>query len=207
MQESILFVVTGPSGSGKGTIMRAIVKRYSDIIKIATFTTRAPRANEEHGFDYNFVPQARFLEKVQAGEIAEWEQVYQDHYYGSPSFDPNAGPDRLMELDYKGMFKYKKLAKRLVSIFVAPPSLDEMVERIQKRSTEANLANRVNNAIEQLCYAQHYDYIIINGEMEEACAEAVAIVGAERARRDHGVRIAALNALCLNSPQSISARR
>jgi guanylate kinase len=207
MQESILFVVTGPSGSGKGTIMRAIVKRYSDIIKIATFTTRAPRANEEHGFDYNFVPQARFLEKVQAGEIAEWEQVYQDHYYGSPSFDPNAGPDRLMELDYKGMFKYKKLAKRLVSIFVAPPSLDEMVERIQKRSTEANLANRVNNAIEQLCYAQHYDYIIINGEMEEACAEAVAIVGAERARRDHGARIAALNALCLNSPQSISARR
>ncbi|MBS3986098.1 MAG: hypothetical protein KGZ66_10925 [Selenomonadales bacterium] len=207
MQESILFVVTGPSGSGKGTIMRAIVKRYSDIIKIATFTTRAPRANEEHGFDYNFVPQARFLEKVQAGEIAEWEQVYQDHYYGSPSFDPNAGPDRLMELDYKGMFKYKNLAKRLVSIFVAPPSLDEMVERIQKRSTEANLANRVNNAIEQLCYAQHYDYIIINGEMEEACAEAVAIVGAERARRDHGARIAALNALCLNSPQSISARR
>jgi guanylate kinase len=207
MQESILFVVTGPSGSGKGTIMRAIVGRYPDIVKIATYTTRAPRANEEHGFDYNFISHACFLAKVQAGEIAEWEQVYQDHYYGSPSFDPNAGPDRLMELDYKGMFKYRNLAKRLVSIFVAPPSLDEMVERIQRRSTEANLANRVNNAIEQLCYAQHYDYIIINGKMEEACAEAMAIVGAERARRDHGARIAALNALCLNSPQSISARR
>lgn len=205
MQESILFVVTGPSGSGKGTLMRAILRRYPDIAKIATYTTRLPRANEEHGFDYNFVSRACFLDKVQAGEIAEWEQVYHDHYYGSPSFDPNAGPDRLMELDYKGMFKYKKLAKRLVSIFVAPPSLDEMVERIQRRSTEANLANRVSNAIEQLCYAQHYDYIIINRQMEEACAEAVAIAGAERARRDHSARVAALNALYLN--QSISARR
>jgi len=207
MQESILFVVTGPSGSGKGTIMRGIIKRYPDIAKIATYTTRPPRANEEHGFDYNFILQACFLDKVQAGEIMEWEQVYQDHYYGSPSFDPNAGPDRLMELDYKGMFKYKALAKRLVGIFIAPPSLEEMVARIQRRSTEANLSNRVNNAIEQLCYAQHYDYIIINGQMEDACAEAVAIIGAERARRDHGARVAALNALCPNSAQSIRALR
>ncbi len=101
-----------------------------------------------------------------------------------------------MELDYKGMFKYKALAKRLVSIFVAPPSLEEMVERIEKRSTEANLANRINNAIDQMRYAQHYDYIIINAQMDEACAEAVAIVGAERARRDHRQRMAALDALC-----------
>ncbi|MBT9134646.1 MAG: Guanylate kinase [Firmicutes bacterium] len=196
MHEPILFVVTGPSGSGKGTIMRAIVKQYTNIVKIATYTTRPPRANEEHGFDYNFISQACFLKKVSAGEIAEWEQVYQDHYYGSPSFNPDTGPDRLMELDYKGMFKYKALAKRLVSIFVAPPSLEEMVERIEKRSTEANLANRINNAIDQMRYAQHYDYIIINAQMDEACAEAVAIVGAERARRDHRQRMAALDALC-----------
>ncbi len=196
MRDAILFVVTGPSGSGKGTIMRAIVKQFPDIVKIATYTTRAPRANEEHGFDYNFVSQACFLDKVDAGDIAEWEQVYRDHFYGSPSFNPDAGPDRLMELDYKGMFKYKGRAKRLVSIFIAPPSLEEMVERIEKRSTEANLTNRINNAIEQMRYAEHYDYIIINARMEEACAEALSIVGAERARRDHRERMAVLDALC-----------
>lgn len=195
MRESILFVVTGPSGSGKGTIMRAILKNHPDIVKIATYTTRPPRINEEHGFDYNFISPACFLDKVNAREIAEWEQVYRDHYYGSPSFNPDAGPDRLMELDYKGMFKYKDLAKHLVSIFIAPPSLEEMVERIEKRSTEANLANRINNAIDQMRYAEHYDYIIINGQMDAACAEAVSIVGAERARRDRRERIAALDAL------------
>jgi len=196
MQQAILFVVTGPSGSGKGTIMRSIVNNCPEIVKIATYTTRAPRTNEEDGFDYNFITPACFLEKVSSTQIVEYEQVYQDHYYGSPSFDPNTGPDRLMELDYKGMFKYQAIANRLVSIFIAPPSLDEMVERITKRSTEANLTNRINNAVEQMQYARDYDYIIVNVEMERACAEAVAIVCAERARRDRAQRMSVIEAMC-----------
>jgi len=168
--------------------MRAIVAKYPDIVKVATYTTRQPRANEEQGFDYQFVTVEDFLSKVANGVIAEHEQVYKDNYYGSPSFNPDKGPDRLMELDYKGMFKYKKITKRLVSIFIAPPSLGEMVERITRRSNEANLSNRINNALEQMNYADHYDYIIVNDKMEDACSEAIAIVCAERVKRDKSAR-------------------
>lgn len=196
MRDSILFVVTGPSGSGKGTIMRAIVEHYPDIVKIATFTTRPPRANEEHGFDYQYVSVEDFLGKVASGVISEHEQVYKDHYYGSPSFNPDKGPDRLMELDYKGMFKYKKVTKRLVSIFIAPPSLCEMVDRITRRSNESNLNSRVNNAFEQMNYAEHYDYVIVNEKMDDACAEAVAIVCAERSRRDKSSRTRQIQRMC-----------
>lgn len=188
MRESILFVVTGPSGSGKGTIMRAIIEKCRDIKKIATFTTREPRPGEEQGFDYQYVSVEQFHARVACGDIAEHEQVYKDNFYGSPSFDPNSGPDRLMELDYKGMFKYKDRALRLVSIFIAPPSLEEMVSRITRRSTESNLSNRIKNALEQMQYADQYDYVIVNDKMEDACAEAVAIVCAERCKRDKSER-------------------
>ena len=196
MREAILFVVTGPSGSGKGTVMRAITEGFPDVAKIATYTTRAPRPGEENGYDYQFVNKEEFMNKVTCGEIAEHEQVYRDHYYGSPSFDPAKGADKLMELDYKGMFKYQRITKRLVSIFVAPPSIDEMVQRINRRSSETNLENRVKNALDQMQYAEHYDYIILNDKMDDACAEALAIVRAERCKRDKGFRTRLVERMC-----------
>jgi guanylate kinase len=198
MREAILFVVTGPSGSGKGTVMRAIVAEFADIQKIATFTTRPPRPGEEHGFDYNFITSDEFLAKVGSGEIAEHERVYNDHYYGSPTFDPDRGPDKLMELDYKGTFKYKRITKRLVTIFVAPPSIEELVERINRRSSEANLENRVKNALEQMQYAEHYDYVVMNDNLDDACREALSIVQAERCKRDKGHRTRLLSRMIQN---------
>jgi len=196
MSQAILFVVTGPSGSGKGTIMRSIIAAHKDLVKMATYTTRKPRPNEEGGFDYNFVTPEVFRAKIEQGEIAEYEQVYHDHYYGSPRFDANTGPDRLMELDFNGMYKYKKTTTRLVSIFIAPPSLDVIVERIMRRSREANLERRIGNAYEQLEQAANYDYIIINDSVEAACAEAIAIVRAERVKRDHARRADLVRAMC-----------
>lgn len=196
MKDAILFVVTGPSGSGKGTIMHAITDAFADIKKIATYTTRSPRPGEQPGYDYNFVSQDEFLSKVDDGKIAEYEKVYNDYYYGSPSFDPGKGPDRLMELDYKGMFKYKKITHNMVSIFIAPPSIDELVSRINRRASESNLANRIKNAIEQLQYAEHYSYIILNENLEQACEDAVAIVRAERCKRDKAARVKQIDKMC-----------
>ena len=196
MKDAILFVVTGPSGSGKGTVMHAITDTFTDINKVATFTTRPPRQGEQPGYDYNFVSQEEFLRKVADGEIAEHERVYNDHYYGSPSFDPAKGPDRLMELDYKGMFKYEKITRNLVSIFIAPPSVDELRKRITLRANEVNLDNRIRNAIEQLQYAEEYDYIILNDSVEQACAEAIAIVRAEQCKRDKANRIRLIEQMC-----------
>ncbi|MBT9135944.1 MAG: Guanylate kinase [Firmicutes bacterium] len=198
MREPILFVVTGPSGSGKGTIMRAIIAAFKDIVKVATFTTRLPRPNEENGFDYNFVTAEEFRAKIERDEIAEYEQVYHDHYYGSPQFDPNVGPDRLMELDFNGMYKYKKTTKRLVSIFIAPPSLEVIAGRITRRSQEVNLERRMGNAYEQLQQAGSYDYIIINEDFEAARAEALAIVLAERLKRDRERRATLIKGMCEN---------
>ena len=196
MKDAILFVVTGPSGSGKGTIMHAITDAFADIEKIATYTTRAPRPGEQPGYDYHFVSQDEYLSKVADGKIAEYEKVYNDYYYGSPSFDPGKGPDRLMELDYKGMFKYEKITHNMVSIFIAPPSINELVNRINRRASESNLANRIRNAIEQLQYAQHYTYIILNEDLEQACEDAVAIVRAERCKRDKAERVRQIDKMC-----------
>lgn len=196
MKDALLFIVTGPSGSGKGTIMHAITDAFGDIEKIATYTTRSPRSGEEAGYDYNFVTETEFMAKVNSGDIAEHEQVYNDYYYGSPSFDPARGPDRLMELDYKGMFKYRGITKRLVSIFIAPPSLAILKERINRRGSEVNLERRISNAVEQMQYADSYDYIIINDDIASASAEAVAIVRAERLRRDKLARAAQITRMC-----------
>ena len=101
-----------------------------------------------------------------------------------------------MELDFNGMYKYKKTTTRLVSIFIAPPSLEVIVERIMRRSREANLERRIGNAYEQLGQADNYDYIIINDAVEVACAEAIAIVRAERVKRDHTQRAALIREMC-----------
>ncbi len=196
MRDAILFVVTGPSGSGKGTVMHAITDAFADVEKVATFTTRPPRPGEQPGYDYQFITQEEFLGKVAGSEIAEHERVYNDHYYGSPCFDPDKGQDRLMELDYKGMFKYEKITRNLVSIFIAPPSVGDLRKRITLRANEVNLDRRIRNAIEQLQYAKEYDYIIINASAEQACAEAVAIVRAERCKRDKAQRIRQIEQMC-----------
>lgn len=196
MKDAILFVVTGPSGSGKGTVMHAITDAFADIEKVATFTTRPPRPGEQPGYDYNYVNQDEFLRKVADGEIAEHERVYNDYYYGSPSFDPSKGPDRLIELDYKGMFKYEKITRNLVSIFIAPPSIEELRKRITLRANETNLDRRIKNAIEQLQYAEEYNYVIVNDSVEQACAEAVSIVRAEKCKRDKAKRIRQIEQMC-----------
>lgn len=180
--EPILFIVTGPSGVGKGSVMQAVLKRVPGLSKIVTYTTRPPRLGEQDGFDYHFLSPRRFLDLVQEGVIYEYEQVYRDHYYGSPRqlFQPDT--DGLIELDYKGRDKYRARHAHVVSIFLLPPSLSELERRILRRSEVANLEARLANAIEQLQHAAEYDYIIKNDELAQ-CSETVAsIVQLERLR-------------------------
>ena len=181
--EPILFVVTGPSGAGKGSVMRRLLESAPHLKKVVTFTTRAPRAGDEDGFDYRFIGEDVFLQKVQTGEIFEYEQVYQDHYYGSPRDLFEADFDGLIELDYKGYQKYRARHGRVVSIFLLPPDLEELKRRIVRRSEVENLDARLRNAVEQLSHADEYDYVVKNDNLE-ACTAAVAeLVEVERLRR------------------------
>src|SRR5579875_2192766 len=151
--EPILFVITGPSGAGKGSVMRRLLDAVPNLQKVVTYTTRPPRAGEEDGFDYRFIAVDAFLAKVQSGEIFEYEQVYHDHYYGSPRDLFVNDADGLIELDYKGYQKYRARHGRVVSIFLLPPNLDALKERILRRSEVENLSARLQNAVEQLRHA------------------------------------------------------
>ena len=181
--EPILFVFTGPSGAGKGSVMRALLERDSTLRKVVTYTTRQPREGEVDGFDYRFVTVDAFQELVNQGQMFEYEQVYQDHYYGSPKelFVPDH--DGVIELDYKGRLKYTARHRCVVAIFLLPPSLEELKRRILQRSQVDNLSARLRNAIEQVRHAQSYDYIVKNDRLDECVERVETIIRAERHRR------------------------
>ncbi len=182
--EPILFILTGPSGVGKGTVMRRLLERVERLNKVVTFTTRPPRDAERDGFDYHFVAVPAFLDMVHRGQLYEYEQVYRDHYYGSPVNLFVPGADALVELDYKGHRKYRTRHSDVVSVFLLPPSLAELERRIVARSQVQNLPNRISNAGVQLRHAREYDYVVVNDDLD-ACVERVArIIEVERLRRE-----------------------
>jgi guanylate kinase len=181
--EPILYVITGPSGAGKGSVMRRVLSQVPNLAKVVTYTTRPPRAGETDGFDYHFCSVDKFHELVSAGLIYEYEQVYQDHFYGSPADLFPHGNDALVELDYKGQQKYRRRYPHVVSIFLLPPSLDELTRRIVKRSEVSNLDNRLANAVEQLQHAADYNYVVRNDDLEVASQFVASIIEVERIRR------------------------
>jgi guanylate kinase len=178
-----IFVVSGPSGSGKGSIMDGVLKSTS-LSRVVTYATRPKRPSERDGVDYNFIAPAVFERLVEQGEIVEKVQVYQDYYYGSPRLqhDPT-GPDRLIELDPEGHRTYLTAhSPHLTGIFLLPPSLDELRRRIEARHRETNLEARLRAAIEQLTCAREYDYIVVNADLARACETVTAIVRATQQR-------------------------
>lgn len=181
--EPILFVFTGPSGAGKGSIMRALLEADSMLHKVVTYTTREPRPGEIQGFDYNFVSATEFQRMIKEGHVFEYEKVYQDHYYGSPRELFVTGSDSIVELDYKGRLKYQERHRGVVSLFVLPPTLEELRRRILRRSEVENLDARLQNAIDQLRHARTYDYIVQNDSLQECVKTVQTIITAERQRR------------------------
>lgn len=178
-----MFVFSGPSGAGKGSVMRAVLERDPRLNKVVTYTTRQPREGEVDGFDYRFVSVGTFHNLMAHEKLFEYEQVYHDHYYGSPKelFVPDH--DGIIELDYKGRLKYTARHRRVVAIFLLPPSLDELKRRILQRSKVDNLEARLANAIEQMRHAQSYDYVVKNDNLEDCLARVETIIRAERHRR------------------------
>jgi guanylate kinase len=177
----LLFIVTGPSGAGKNTVMTHIYNTFPEIKKAVTYTTRAPRPHEQDGVDYRFIGQEEFFAKVREGKILEYEQVYNDYYYGSPAEIFADGPIKIMEMDWKGHRTYRQVYKdiRIASIFLVPPSLEEIKKRILGRSQVDNLQSRLANALEQLEHAHDYTYIIVNDQKDRTLQQVEALVRAE----------------------------
>jgi guanylate kinase len=178
-----IFVISGPSGAGKASIMDCLL-RSTSLSKVVTFATRPKRPTERDGLDYHFVSAAEFDRLAAIGEVVEKVRVYSDYFYGSPKlgYDP-LGPDRLIELDPEGRGTYAGAhSPHVTSIFLLPPSLNDLRRRIEARHAEANLDSRLRTAAQQIERACEYDYLLINDNLEVACDVARSIVVAFQQR-------------------------
>ncbi len=184
----LLFVISGPSGSGKGTALEFVASEFRKFItRCPTYTTRTMRKGETQDKDYHFVTQARFDKFVAEGEIFEFTRTYNDELYGSPIALVNADTDDhlLVELDFNGFHRIKTISRRrVIGIFIMPPSIEELAKRILTRSPETNIQRRLQRVSEQIAHAWSYDYIILNHDREEFLKRLESVVASELFRLD-----------------------
>ena len=181
-------VVSGPSGVGKTAICQALLERDGRVQPCVTTTTRARRLGEVDGVDYHFVPEADFREKLARGEFLEHAEVHGFHYGATAEAVRKAFSDgqvMLLDVDVQGAGNWRRmLGKRCVTVFVLPPSIEELRRRLEDRMTEgrASFQVRMQNARKELERASAYDFLIVNDRLEEAVLSLQYILGAERAR-------------------------
>lgn len=183
----LLIVVSGPSGTGKGTICKSLFQRRPDIFFSVSATTRLPRDGEINGVNYYFLNKAAFEEMLARDEFLEWALVY-DNYYGTPKKPimeaMAAGKDVLLEIDIQGALKVKENAPEGVYLFIVPPSMEALRSRIIGRGTDSRevIVKRLGKAVEELSHLHEYNYIVVNDSLVEAVDKVDSIIKAEKCR-------------------------
>ena len=187
MSRGTLFVISAPSGTGKTTILKKVMSSVAGLSFSISHTTRAPRAGEVDGVDYHFVNRDRFVEMRDGGAFLEWAEVH-GNFYGTSRAAVDAGLadgiDIVLDIDVQGCGQVRKAAPDAVSLFVVPPSWEELERRLTGRGTdsEETIRLRLANARKEMADVVHYDYVVVNDELESAVATMCAIIYAERSR-------------------------
>jgi guanylate kinase len=178
-----LIVITAPSGAGKTSITRHLLKTFPQLAFSISAATREPRNYETNGVDYYFIPLEEFKVRIKKKEFAEWEMVYEGKYYGTLKSELqriwNNNQVPLLDIDVKGAIHVQQqYPKSLLTLFIEPPSIEELKKRLESRGTETaeSLQARVNKASYELSFKDHFDKCILNDDFKRACAEAETIV-------------------------------
>ena len=189
MKRGVLLVVSGPSGAGKGTICKALLEKHKEIYLSVSATTRAPRKGEVEGVNYYFTTKEEFVKRVEEGDFLEHAEVY-GNYYGTPKSSVEKmleqGKDVILEIDIQGALKVKENCEEGIFIFILPPSMEELKQRIIKRGSETpeSLMTRFKSAYKEINYISKYNYAVVNDEIDTAVSKLEAIITAEKCRVD-----------------------
>lgn len=186
-ERGLLLVVSGPSGSGKGTVLQALFKRRSGLFYSISATTRLPRPGEENGKHYHFLTKDVFEREIEQGNMLEYAK-YCDNYYGSPRGPVDEmrdkGLDVVLEIEVQGAMKVRHNCSDATLVFIMPPSIEELEKRLRGRGTESEevVRKRLETSKAEVQTASAYDYIVLNDEVERAAKDVDCIITAEKLR-------------------------
>ncbi len=192
-RRGLMLVLSSPSGAGKTTLARMLLKADRNVELSVSVTTRPQRRGEVDGDDYRFIDLPRFEAMVKAGELLEWAEVF-GHRYGTPRRPVEralrAGRDVLFDIDWQGTQQLREKARDdLVSVFILPPTVGELERRLKRRAQDSHdiIGSRMAKAAGEMSHWPEYDYVIINRDKDEAFAEVQAILAAERLKRERQI--------------------
>ena len=178
-----LIIITAPSGAGKTSITHYLLNKYPLLSFSISAATRKPRAGEEDGVQYHFISEAEFKIKIEANAFVEWEMVYEGSYYGTLKTELEksweAGKTPVLDIDVKGAIHIQQqFGPNCLSIFIEPPSVDELKKRLESRGSETaeSLATRINKANYEMSFSHHFNKTIVNHHLDEACKETEAVI-------------------------------
>lgn len=185
MNQGVLYVVAAPSGAGKTSLVKALLQKDAAIRLSVSYTTRAPRPGETHGVDYHFVNVEDFRQMAAGGEFLESAEVYGNFYGTSQAWiagEIAAGRDILLEIDWQGAAQVKKHFPGAVTLFILPPSIEALRERLSSRGQDSRevIEKRMAAARDDISHAGEFEYIIINDDFDQALQDFLAVVRASR---------------------------
>jgi len=181
IEKGHIFVVSAPSGAGKTTIVKSILKDIPELAFSISSTTRKKRENETDGTDYHFISEKDFLRRIEKNEFVEWEKFY-DYYYGTPKgfIDEkiNNGISVLLEVDVKGALSIKAIYPEAILVYIYPPSFEVLVERLKNRKTEDEIdfKKRIERAKMELSQKDKFDYLVVNNDLNTAIIEVKNLI-------------------------------
>ena len=187
MNQGTLFIITAPSGAGKTTLVKEVLRRIPDLSASVSYTTRPIRPSEVKGQNYHFIDENTFLSMISNNEFLEVAEVY-GHRYGTSKSCVNTefekGNDVILEIDWQGAEQVKNLFKKACSIFILPPSLEELTDRLYKRQQDDNdtIEVRMAQAKEVISHFTDADYVVVNDKFDETVDNIVAIIRSQKLR-------------------------